>query len=109
MVSSYEVGATFGAIFTFALGDRFGRKVYVIGGAILVIFGAIIQTTSYGIAQFLIGRLVAGVGLGFMTTVIPVWLAECALPTNRGRMMAMMLSTLILGLIIANWYVQTDE
>lgn len=105
LVSSYEVGATFGAAFTFALGDRFGRKTYVVGGSLVVIVGAIIQSTSYGVAQFLVGRLIAGVGLGFMTTVIPVWLAECAMPKNRGRMMAMQLSTLILGLIIANWCV----
>ncbi len=89
LVSSYEVGATFGAAFTFILGDRFGRKPYVIGGALVVIVGAVIQTASYGVAQFLVGRLIAGVGLGFMTTVIPVWLAECAMPKNRGRMMAM--------------------
>ncbi|KAK5706969.1 hypothetical protein LTR17_021112 [Elasticomyces elasticus] len=38
-----------------------------------------------------------------MTTVIPIWLAECAMPKNRGRMMAMQLSNLIMGLIIANW------
>jgi MFS family permease len=63
----------------------------------------LIQCTSFGAAQFLVGRIVAGFGLGIMTTVIPVWLAECAMPKNRGRMMAMQLSNLIMGLIIANW------
>lgn len=103
MVSSYEVGATFGAVFTFILGDRFGRKPYNLAGSIIVIVGAVIQTSSYGVAQFLIGRLIAGFGLGLMTTVIPVWLAECSMPKSRGRMMAMQLSNLIMGLIIANW------
>lgn len=37
------------------------------------------------------------------TTVIPIWLAECAMPKSRGRMMAMQLSNLIVGLVIANW------
>jgi len=64
LVSSYEVGAMFGAIFVFTLGDRFGRKPINIGGAVVVAVGAIIQTTSFSIGQFLVGRLVAGFGLG---------------------------------------------
>jgi MFS family permease len=104
-VSSYEVGATFGAVFIFTLGDRFGRKPNNIAGAIVVIIGAVIQSSSFGIAQFLVGRLIAGFGLGIMTTIIPVWLTECAMPKSRGRMMAMQLSNLIMGIIIANWQV----
>ena len=103
LVSSYEVGATFGAIFVFSLGDRFGRKTNNIAGSVVVIFGNVLQSCSYGVPQFLVGRLVSGFGLGMMTTVIPIWLAECAMPKNRGRMMAMQLSNLIMGLIIANW------
>ena len=76
LISSYEVGAMFGAGFTFFLDRRFGRKPINIAGAILVAIGAVIQTTSFGVPQFLVGRLVAGFGLGMMTTVIPIWLAE---------------------------------
>ncbi|KAK8196781.1 hypothetical protein M8818_006948 [Zalaria obscura] len=103
LVASYEVGALFGALFQFTLGDRFGRKTNNIGGAILVTIGAVVQCSSYGLAQFLVGRVVAGFGLGCMTTVIPIWLTECAMPKSRGRCMAMQLSNLIMGLIIANW------
>ncbi|KUJ09741.1 putative hexose carrier protein [Mollisia scopiformis] len=103
LVSSYEVGALFGAVSQFIVGDRYGRKTENIAGASIVIVGAIIQSTSFGLPQFLVGRLVAGFGLGIMTTVIPVWLTECAMPKSRGRMMAMQLSNLIMGLIIANW------
>ncbi|KAK3637098.1 hypothetical protein LTR56_013830 [Elasticomyces elasticus] len=103
LVSSYEVGAMIGAIAVFLSGDRFGRKPINIAGAAIVAIGAAIQTSSFGVGQFLAGRLIAGFGLGMMTTVIPIWLAECAMPKNRGRMMAMQLSNLIMGLIIANW------
>ena len=103
LVSSYEVGAMFGALFQFWLGDRYGRKTNNFAGAVVVAVGAVLQSTSFGLAQFLVGRLVAGFGLGNMTTVIPIWLAECAQPRSRGRMMAMQLSNLIMGLIISNW------
>jgi len=103
LVSAYEVGAMIGALATFIIGDRLGRKPNNIAGTVIVAVGAAIQTSSFGIGQFVAGRLIAGFGLGMMTTVIPVWLAECAMPKNRGRMMAMQLSNLIMGLIIANW------
>ncbi|KAK9468204.1 putative hexose carrier protein [Lipomyces arxii] len=103
MVSSYEVGSLFGALSQFAAGDRLGRKPNNLIGAAILIIGTIIQASSFGIGQFLVGRLVAGFGLGIMTTVIPIWLAESTVPKSRGRMMAMQLSNLIVGLIIANW------
>ncbi|KIV82489.1 hypothetical protein PV11_04597 [Exophiala sideris] len=103
IVASYEVGALFGALFQFVLGDRYGRKPNNLGGAVLVTIGAILQTTTTTLAQFLVGRIISGFGLGCMTTVIPIWLTECATRENRGRMMAMQLSNLIIGLILANW------
>jgi sugar porter (SP) family MFS transporter len=103
LVSSYEIGALFGAVFVFLLGDRYGRKPIKLSGAGVISIGAIIQSTSFGVGQFLAGRIIAGFGLGMMTSVIPIWLAECAAPKSRGRMIAMQLSNLIMGLIIANW------
>jgi sugar porter (SP) family MFS transporter len=103
LVSSYEVGALLGALFQFFMGDRFGRKPNNMAGAVIVSIGAILQATTFSLPQFLVGRIVAGFGLGIMTTVIPIWLSECSMPESRGRMMAMQLSNLIVGLILANW------
>lgn len=68
-----------------------------------LLVGATLQCTCFALPQFLIGRLVAGFGLGIMTTVIPIWLTESANPKSRGRMMAMQLSNLIVGLNLASW------
>ncbi|KAH7008999.1 putative hexose carrier protein [Ilyonectria destructans] len=103
LISSYELGAMIGALYIFLFGDKFGRKPNVMIGAGIISIGAIIQTASFSVVQFLIGRVISGFGLGMMTAVIPVWLTECANPKSRGRMAAMQLSNLILGLIIANW------
>lgn len=68
MVSAYEIGALFGAAAQFVIGDRVGRKWNNVAGAVVVMIGAILQTSSYSLAQFLVGRVVAGLGLGTMTT-----------------------------------------
>lgn len=80
LVASYDVGCLLGALFQFTLGDRFGRKPSNIAGAVVVSIGAILQTTTFGLPQFLVGRIVAGFGLGTMTTVIPIYLSECKRP-----------------------------
>lgn len=103
LVSSYEVGALFGALFIFFLADTFGRRTINMAGVSIIAVGGAIQTSSYGIPQFLIGRLISGFGLGMTTSVIPIWLAECTNPSSRGRMIAIQLSHLILGLILSNW------
>lgn len=51
LVSSYEVGALFGALSQFALGDRYGRKTNNIFGAIIVALGAVLQCTTYSLAR----------------------------------------------------------
>lgn len=84
IVASYEVGALFGALFQFVMGDRFGRKTNTLAGAVVVAIGAILQASTTELGQFLVGRIVGGFGLGCMTTCIPIWLTECANRTNRG-------------------------
>jgi sugar porter (SP) family MFS transporter len=103
LVASYEIGALFGALIIFVLGDKFGRRNINISGVSVIATGGAIQASSFGVPQFLVGRIVSGIGLGMTTSVIPIWLAECTVPKSRGRMIAIQLSHLILGLILSNW------
>ncbi|GAO47581.1 putative hexose carrier protein [Saitoella complicata NRRL Y-17804] len=103
MVSSYDIGCLLGAVLSFFIGDHLGRRMMIVAGGIWVLVGAVLQASSFSMAQFLVGRIIGGVGMGHMTTAIPIWLTESASAKKRGRMMAMQLSNLIMGLIIANW------
>jgi MFS family permease len=103
LVASYEIGALFGALIIFILGDRFGRRTINMSGVSVIAIGGAVQASSFGVPQFLVGRIVSGIGLGMTTSVIPIWLAECTIPKSRGRMIAIQLSHLILGLILSNW------
>lgn len=46
------------------INGKFGRKTIAHAGAFSVGVGAILQSASYGVAQLLVGRIVAGIGLG---------------------------------------------
>lgn len=72
LVASYKVGDLFGALIIFILGDRFGRRTINMAGVTVVPIGCAIQASSFGVRQFLVGRIVPGIGLGLNTFVIPI-------------------------------------
>jgi hypothetical protein len=72
-------GCLFGAIFMLTWGDWLGRRRGIIGGAVVMILGVIVQVTSYAgkqpLAQFTIGRIITSVGNGMNTSTIPTYQA----------------------------------
>jgi len=45
---------------SFTVGERLGRKNLILVGTTVMSIGALLQTTSYGLAQMFVGRVVAG-------------------------------------------------
>ncbi|KAI1478057.1 general substrate transporter [Daldinia eschscholtzii] len=85
MFSLYTVGAMVGAPFAAVLSDRWGRRVGMFSGAVIIIVGMIIVATAHKIAQFVVGRFVLGFGISVMTVAAPAYAVEIAPPHWRGR------------------------
>jgi SP family myo-inositol transporter-like MFS transporter 13 len=62
-------GALCGAVIAGATADKFGRRPAIWFASILFAIGAIIQATSYTIAQMSVGRFLIGLGVGSASTV----------------------------------------
>ncbi|KAH8157803.1 hypothetical protein CIB48_g10445 [Xylaria polymorpha] len=96
VTSVYDLGCLFGAIFVLTVGDQLGRRRAIIAGGIIMIIGALIQVTAYPghapLAQFIIGRIVTGVGN-----------AECSKTSNRGLLICIQGGTIAFGTLIAYW------
>ncbi|KAJ5810530.1 Major facilitator superfamily domain general substrate transporter [Penicillium pulvis] len=103
----YEIGCLIGAVFMLICGDWLGRRKAIIAGAFIMIIGVIIQVTSYGrhdpMVQFIIGRIVTGVGNGMNTSTIPTYQAECSRTSNRGLLICIEGGTIAFGTLIAYW------
>ena len=56
VIAIYEIGCMFGALATLWVGDRYGRRKTVFGGAIIMCIGAAIQCASFALSQFTVGR-----------------------------------------------------
>lgn len=73
----YEIGCLMGAVFILWYADMLGRRKAMILGATIMIIGTIIQVTcaynAMPLAQFIVGRVVTGVGNGINTSTIPTY------------------------------------
>ncbi|KAJ8127945.1 hypothetical protein O1611_g5690 [Lasiodiplodia mahajangana] len=107
VTSIYDLGCLFGAIFILTVGDQLGRRRAIIAGGIIMIIGTLIQITAYPghapLAQFIIGRIITGVGNGMNTSTIPTYQAECSKTSNRGLLICIQGGTIAFGTLIAYW------
>ncbi|KAL9127022.1 MAG: hypothetical protein Q9175_007816 [Cornicularia normoerica] len=99
----YDVGCFFGAVAAFSLGERLGRKKSVLLGTTVMSIGAILQVSSYSVAQMIVGRIVAGLGNGLNTATAPVWQAETSKAAWRGKLVVIELILNIAGFSLSNW------
>ena len=103
IVSSYDIGCILGALMTIFVGDILGRRKTIALGCIWVIIGGTIQASSYGLAQMIVGRIVAGLGIGMNSAAVPIWQSETCKPEHRGKLIALQLVLVIGGIVLTNW------
>ncbi|KAJ6099681.1 hypothetical protein N7467_001216 [Penicillium canescens] len=103
IVSTYVLGCVVGAFMAMALGDRLGRKRSIILACTFLTIGGIFQSTAFTLPHLIIGRVVAGLGVGMNTTTVPMWQSETCKPELRGKLMSIQLTHLVFGFVLANW------
>ncbi|KAH6889654.1 general substrate transporter [Thelonectria olida] len=94
-------GALIGAIIAGVTADKYGRKPAIWFASVLFTIGALIQATSYSIAQMCVGRVLVGLGVGSASMIIPLYIAEIAPAKYRGRMISIDMVFLGTGSLLA--------
>lgn len=102
-VSLFTGGAFFGAGFAGPVGDYVGRKWTIFIGGLIFIIGACFQTAAQTIEWLYGGRAIAGLGVGFLVMIIPIYQGEIAHPSIRGRVTALQQFMLGIGSFVAGW------
>ena len=92
-----------GAVISIYFGDYLGRRKSVAMSSIWVVLGGAIQASSFSLPQMIVGRVIAGLGIGQSTAVIPMWQAETSKPQHRGKLVALQLVMVIFGISLTNW------
>ncbi|KFY34846.1 hypothetical protein V494_06425 [Pseudogymnoascus sp. VKM F-4513 (FW-928)] len=96
ITAAFSLGSVAAIPFVPWVNDRFGRKMSIKFGSLLIIIGAIIQTASVNIAMFLVSRFILGAGIPFAINGASQLIAELAHPRER---------SVITGLFNESWYV----
>lgn len=68
-----------------------------------MIIGTILLGSSNALAQFLVGRIVTGLGNGMNSSTVPMYQSELAKPERRGMLLTAQGTVTIVGLCIAYW------
>ncbi|KAL8290637.1 hypothetical protein RQP46_002895 [Phenoliferia psychrophenolica] len=101
IVSILSVGTFFGALVAGDMADFFGRRPTVIAGCIIYTIGCVLQAASHGLALIVVGRLIAGFGVGFVSATIILYMSEVAPKKVRGALVSGYQFAITLGLLTA--------
>ena len=74
-------------------------------GAAISGIGIIIQTSSFSLAQLIVGRVIMGLGLGAVAATAPTWQSETAERQHRGAVVILESLFISLGICISGWLV----
>lgn len=111
VVSMVLLGSIGGSLLAMGIVDRVGRIGALRVLLALWIIGVVVQITtfSHSYIQLLMGRLVAGFGIGMTTVVCPTYLVEVAPPRVRGLCTCIFSASVYFGILIgylSNWLTQ---
>ncbi|GAQ39483.1 hypothetical protein AtubIFM56815_007825 [Aspergillus tubingensis] len=103
VVASYTIGALFGSLICTMIGDMLGRRRSIFSGALIALIGQILECTAYSLAQFVVGRVILGFGVGMLSATVPVWQSECAPAAQRGRNVVLTGMFIAFGFALTQW------
>jgi SP family sugar porter-like MFS transporter len=107
-MSSALMGALAGAMFAGALSDKFGRKPLLIVAGLLFVVTSIGTGCASNFPFFIASRLLGGVAIGIASNLSPLYIAEVAPASMRGRLVSVNQLTIALGVMaaqIVNWLI----
>ncbi|GAA5991939.1 hypothetical protein JCM10908_002278 [Rhodotorula pacifica] len=101
IVSILSAGTTVGSLLAGDLSDRMGRRPTIISGAIIYMCGVVIQMfAASSLATIVVGRFVAGVGVGFVTAVVVLYMSEICPKKVRGALLSCYQFCTTIGLML---------
>ncbi|KAI0074897.1 general substrate transporter [Panus rudis PR-1116 ss-1] len=102
IVSLLSIGTLIGALLGARVADVLGRRRAMTSECTIFIVGVIIQITSeHAWAQFAVGRLISGLGVGALSSAVPMYQAETAPPQIRGTLTATYQLFITFGILVA--------
>ena len=94
-------GAMAGNLMAGPIADRFGRKKVLIIVAALFTISATWSALSTSYTEFIIARIIGGIGIGGAILIAPIYIAEIAPPKLRGSLVSFNQLNIVIGISVA--------
>jgi MFS family permease len=118
--ASIGLGCIVATPFISVVGDRWGRRMGIFLGAVIMAIGGVLQGASINsefgklsclqriqlidlVAMFVISRFIIGFGLVFANTYAPMLIGELAHPRDRQVITSLYQTSWYLGAVAAAW------
>lgn len=99
-----ELAAAVGALMAGPISDIYSRKYSISGWTVVFILGVAIQTgANFNVATMYAGRWFAGMGVGALSMLVPMYNAELAPPGIRGSLVALQQLAITFGILVSYW------
>jgi len=95
------VGCLVGSLVSGGLSDRFGRKKLLVVSAFLFALSSVLTGWAPNFQAFVIWRIFGGVAIGMASNLSPMYIAEVAPASMRGRLVAINQLTIVIGIVLA--------
>lgn len=103
MVSVLTLGAMFGALANGPIADRLSRRWSILLANIVFLIGSAIQAGGISVPMIFVGRFIAGLAIGQLSMVVPLYLSELAPPNLRGSLVTLQQLGITVGIMVAFW------
>ncbi len=105
-VSNLLIGCVIGASVAGFLSDRFGRKKMLLFAAVFFTMSAVFSALPRNLGELVAARFIGGLAVGVASMLSPMYIAEIAPASIRGRLVAINQFTIVGGILLSylsNW------
>ncbi|KAI9574868.1 general substrate transporter [Boletus coccyginus] len=103
MTAALELGALFGALSSGILADKYSRRHSIFLASAIFCLGSGLQSGARNLDDLIIGRAIGGFGVGALSMLSPLYMAEISPPELRGSLLAIEQLAIVLGVVFGFW------
>lgn len=101
IVSILSAGTFFGALFGGQVAELIGRRPTVMLSCLVFAFGVAIQVASANVGTLVAGRVIAGLGVGGVSSTVILYVSEISPKKVRGMLVSIYQWAITIGLLVA--------
>ncbi|OSC97300.1 general substrate transporter [Trametes coccinea BRFM310] len=103
MTAMLELGSLLGALIAGILADKYSRRQSIFAACAVFCIGSALQCGAQSSNHLIFGRGIGGLGVGALSMLSPLYMAEISPPEVRGSLMALEQLAIVSGAVLGFW------